>query len=131
MDDVLVRIWQDLGGRVGGPMSFRLLLQPTMALLFAIRDGLGDGRANKPPYFWALIYDPSHRRELLEDGWKAIARVFVLAIVMDVIYQFMVFHWIYPGEALIVSFVLACVPYLLIRGPIGRLVHRRVARKAV
>jgi hypothetical protein len=50
---------------------------------------------------------------------------------MDVIYQFMVFRFIYPGEALIVAFVLACVPYLLIRGPIGRLLHRRQTRKAV
>jgi hypothetical protein len=50
MDD-LVRIWQDLGGRIGGPMSFRIRLQPVMAAPFAIRDGLGDGRANKPPYF--------------------------------------------------------------------------------
>jgi hypothetical protein len=130
MDD-LVRIWQDLGGRVGGPMSFRLLLQPAMATLFAIRDGFADGRANKPPYFWAIVHDPSHRRDLLQEGWKAIARVFGLAIVMDVIYQFSVFHWIYAGEALILAFVLACVPYLLIRGPIGRLVHRLQARKAV
>jgi hypothetical protein len=129
MDD-LVRIWHDLGGRVGGPMSFRILLQPTMAALFAIRDGLADGRANRPRYLWALVHDPSDRRELLQEGWKAIGRVFALAIVMDVIYQVMVFRWIYSVEALIVAFVLACVPYLLMRGPIGSLVRWRLTRKA-
>jgi len=130
MDD-LVRIWQDLGGRVGGPMTFRFVLQPVMAALFAIRGGLADGRENKPPYFWAIVNDPSHRRDLIQEGWKAIARVFGLAIVMDVIYQVMVFRWVYPMEALIVAFLLACVPYLLIRGPIGRLARRVQVRKAL
>jgi hypothetical protein len=49
---------------------------------------------------------------------------------MDVIDQFMVFRWVYPVETLIVAFLVACVPYVLIRGPIGRLVHRRQLRKA-
>src|SRR5262245_34875638 len=129
MDD-LVRMWHDLGGRVGGPMSFRFLLQPAMAALFAIRGGLADGRANKPPYFWAIVNDPSHRRQLVDEGWKAIARVFALAVAMDVIYQILVFKWVYPVETLIVAFLLACVPYLLIRGPVGRLAHSLQARKA-
>jgi hypothetical protein len=50
---------------------------------------------------------------------------------MDFIYQLMVFQWIYPGEALIVSCILACIPYLLIRGPIGRPIHWRQTRKPV
>jgi len=43
----------------------------------------------------------------------------------------MVFRWIYPLEVLLVAFLLACVPYLLIRGPVNRLAsagrsqHRR------
>jgi len=40
---------------------------------------------------------------------------------MDVIYQYLVFRWFYPGEAVIVAFVLAFVPYLLIRGPVNRI----------
>jgi len=130
MDD-LVRIWRDLGGRVGGPMSFRFLLQPAMAALFAARGGLADAHANKPPYFWAIVHDPAHRRELVDEGWKAIARVFVLAIAMDVVYQILVFKWVYPVEALIVAFLLACVPYLLIRGSVSRLVRRVQTRKAL
>jgi hypothetical protein len=131
VDDILTRIWENLGGRVGGPMTFRLILQPTMAAFFAIRSGLADGRTDQPPYFWALLHDPLHRRALLREGWKDVARIFGLGVVMDVIYQVSVFRWVYPGEVLIVAFLLACVPYLLIRGPVGRFARRFQARKAV
>jgi len=49
---------------------------------------------------------------------------------MDAIYQFLVLRWFYPGEALITAFVLAVLPYLLIRGPAARIArhwHRRGA----
>jgi hypothetical protein len=49
-------------------------------------------------------------------------KVFILAVVIDVIYQWIVFRWIYPGEALIVAPLLAFIPYLLLRGPVRRLV---------
>jgi len=49
---------------------------------------------------------------------------------MDAIYQFLVLRWFYPGEALVTAFVLAVLPYLLIRGPAARIArhsHRRGA----
>jgi hypothetical protein len=50
MDEMLTRLWENLGGRIGGPMSLRLLLQPTIATILAIRSGLADARAGKPPF---------------------------------------------------------------------------------
>ena len=41
----LTRLWENLTGRIGGTMSFRLILQPAVAIYFAIRDGLSDARA--------------------------------------------------------------------------------------
>ncbi len=38
-----------------------------------------------------------------------------------VILQLIVLRWFYPIEALLVSAILAFVPYLLIRGPINRI----------
>jgi hypothetical protein len=61
--------------------------------------------------------------DLLRHGWKAIGRVFVLAILMDVIYQLIVVRWIYPLELIIVAISLAVIPYLLIRGPVNRLAN--------
>jgi hypothetical protein len=125
MEDLFSRIIEDLVGRVSGPMRFRLILQPLMAIIFAIRSGLKDARENKPPYFWAMFTNPDSRVDMLRDGWKSVGRVFIFAIVMDVIYQFIVFRWFYPGEALLVAAILALVPYLLIRGPVNRMARHK------
>src|SRR4030095_16089228 len=130
IDDLLTRVWHDLGSRFGGPMSFRLLLQPAMAIIFAIRDGMKDARAGKPYYFWSLFSDPAHRGERLQEAWKAVARVFIFAIVMDAIYQYIVLRWFYPGEALIVAFLLAFLPYLFLRGLVNRIARPRYSSTA-
>jgi hypothetical protein len=125
MEDFFTRIWHGLLGRVGGPMTFRLILQPLMAGLLALLAGLKDAREGRPPYLWTILTDPKQRAGLLREGWAAIARVFFLAMIMDIIYQLIVQRWVYPGEVVIVAFLLAIVPYLLIRGPVTRLARRR------
>jgi hypothetical protein len=125
MDDVLTRIWEHLQGRIGGPLSFRLLLQPLVASILAVRAGLHDARAGHAPYFWSILTRREERRDLLREGWKAVAKVFLFAVAIDAAYQWMVFRFIYLGELLLVAFLLACVPYLLIRGTATRLADRR------
>jgi len=125
MEEMLVRMWENLAARVGGPMSFRLILQPMMATIFAIRDGRKDAREGRPAYFWAIFTEPENRAERLRDGWKAVAKVFIIATVIDAVYQVIVLRWVYPGEALITAFILACLPYLLIRGPVNRLMRHK------
>ena len=124
MKDMLIRGWMNLVDRVGGPMTFRIILQPAMATLLAVRAGLKDAREGRPPYLWTVLTDPEQRADLLREGWKAIARVFLLAVIMDVIYQWIVLRWIYPGELLLVAVFLAVVPYLLVRGPVNRIARR-------
>jgi len=125
MRDMILRALTNLAARVGGPMTFRIILQPLMASLFAFRDGLKDARENRPPYLWTLITDPSQRVDLIRQGWTAVGRVFILAIIMDVIYQLIVVGWIYPFELITVALLLAVVPYLLLRGPVNRVVRNR------
>jgi hypothetical protein len=125
VDDIWMRFVENMGDRVSGPLKFRLLLQPVMALVFAIIAGLKDARTGKPPYFWALLTDSDHRREMVRDGWKSVGKVFVLALVLDVIYQIIAQRFVYPGEAIVVALVLAIVPYLIVRGLITRLARRR------
>jgi hypothetical protein len=86
---------------------------------------LNDAKAGKPPYFWALITDPGHRTDMVRDGWKSVGKVFVIALVLDVVYQVMVLRFVYPGEAIIVAFVLAIVPYLILRGLVNRLTPKK------
>jgi hypothetical protein len=128
MDHIWIRFISQLAARVSGPMKFRLVLQPSMAAFFAIRSGLADARDGKPPYFWGLLTDSGQREDMLKDGWKSVGRVFILAIVLDVIYQILELHFVYVGEAFIVAFVLAILPYLIIRGLVTRLARKIGAR---
>ena len=124
-----VEIWtraiENLTDRVTGPMKFRIVLQPIMASFFAIRAGLRDARAGKPPYFWALISDPAHRADMLRDGWKDIGKVFVLALALDAVYQLIELSFFYLGEAIIVALVLAILPYLILRALTNRVVGKK------
>jgi hypothetical protein len=122
MDDIWVRLVEDLAGRVSGPMSLRLLLQPAMASLFGVLSGLRDARGGKPAYFWGLVSDPATRAGRIKDCWKSVGKMFVLALLLDVVYQVVVLGFVYPGEAVVVAFVLAIVPYLILRGLVNRLV---------
>lgn len=125
MDDIWMRIMENMADRVSGPMKFRLLLQPVMASIFAILAGLKDAKAGNPPYFWGLVTNPAQRADMIKDGWKSVGKVFVLALILDVVYQLIVERFVYPGEALIVAFVLAIVPYLILRGLVTRLASRK------
>jgi hypothetical protein len=125
MDHMWVRVGSNLLDRVSGPMKFRLVLQPAMAVFFAIRSGLADARAGKPPYFWALIWARGQRQSMLKDGWKSISTVFIIALVLDVVYQIIVQRFVYPGEAVIVAFTLAIAPYLIVRGLANRIARKK------
>ena len=128
MDDVISRFFENLVGRLSGPMKFRLVLQPVMAVIFAVRSGLKDSREGKPPYFWGLFINPEGRADMLRDGWKPVGRIFIFGIIMDVVYQIIVFRRFYPVEALSVAAILALVPYLLIRGPVTRIARWKSKR---
>ena len=125
---MFARIWSNLIGRIGGPMTFRLVLQPSVAIFFAIRGGISDAREGREPHGWAILTDSTKRMELLRESWQDVAKVF-LAAVIDLIYQVMELRWFYPEEALIVATCLALLPYLLLRGPVNRIArhwpHRR------
>jgi hypothetical protein len=123
------RVITQLFARLGGPMHFRFIMQPLMAAILATIDGIKDGKAGRPAYLWEMVSTAADRKPLLKEGWKRVSRVFLLAVVLDVVYQLIEFHWIYPGETLIVAIVLAIIPYFLIRGPVNRFVKWRIRRK--
>jgi hypothetical protein len=126
MDDILTRFWNDLVGRLTGPMTFRLILQPVMATLFAILDGIKDAQAGRPPYFWTIFTHPDERARLVNEGTTRVYRVLVLGVVMDMIYQLMVSRGIYFFELVTVVLLLAFLPYVLLRGLVNRLARHWV-----
>ncbi len=121
IQDLLRRGLENLLARPAGPLALRFYLQPLMAGILAVRDGIKDGRHARTPYLWAVVSDPVQRAARLREGLQAVGKVIAFAVVLDVIYQIVEFGRVYPGEALIIAFVLAYMPYLLIRGPAARI----------
>jgi hypothetical protein len=131
--DVVSRFWENLISRPSGPMAFRFVMQPTVAAIFAIRDGIKDVRTGRAPYLWKVLTDRAQRGALLREGLAATSKIIIVALALDAIYQVVELGAFYPLEAVVIAFVLAFLPYLLVRGPTGRLgrwwVGRASARK--
>jgi hypothetical protein len=98
-----------------------------MATLFAVRDGIRDAHAGRPAYFWAVCTHPAQRRELIRQGWRAVRKIFILALALDTMYQLLVFRGLRPIQGLLVAVLLALVPYTVFRGPANR-IARALAR---
>lgn len=129
MEEMLARFCDNIVGRLHGPLTLRLILQPIVATTLAIRAGIGDARAGRPLYFWAMLSDPDRRRDLLRQGLKDIGKLFVAACILDLVYQVIALHHIYPLETLVVACVLAIIPYLMFRGLANRIARARAHRK--
>ena len=72
MDELIARLAGNLHDRVGGPMWFRLVLQPAMAMFLAVRAGRQDGLTGVL-LLLGHPHLPTHRRDSLREGWKAVA----------------------------------------------------------
>ena len=128
MEEYLKRTLEHLLGRLQGPLTIRLILQPTAAAILAIRAAIRDARKGRPAYGWAVLTDPVRRPELLREGWQEVARVFLAAVIVDLIYEIIVLHKIYPEQSLIVATFLALLPYPLLRGLVNRIVRLRIPK---
>jgi Flp pilus assembly protein TadB len=81
-------------------------------------------KAGRLTFFWAVFTDKARRPELLQLAWKDVGKVFIVAFTLGVIYELIVWHWVYPTQAILVAVVLAFIPYLLVRGPVTRIARR-------
>ena len=116
---------EDLVSRLTGPMHFRLILQPLVAIALGIRDGLKDARAGRPPFVTDLIVRPEGRKRQLKQSLQAISKPLIIAIILDAVAQYLMFGTIYPGAAVFVGVVVMAVPYSLARGLTNRIVSGR------
>ena len=124
MENLWMQFIEHMTDRVTGPMRFRFLLQPVMATIFAVIAGLKDAKTGKTPYFWGLLSDSAHRVDMIKDGWKSVGKVFILAVVLDLVFQALFLKTFLPIETILIAFVLAIVPYLAIRGLVTRIARK-------
>jgi hypothetical protein len=118
--DMIERGWGNFLARPSGSLNFRFVIQPTMAALLALRAGVQDAREGRQGYLWALLSNPERRFQLLHEGWRGARMPFLIAIVLDCVYQLMTAQFIYPLELVFTATLLALVPYGLLRGPFNR-----------
>ena len=100
--EVRARFWHDLLERPDQFMRFRFILQPIMAAIAALHDGIEDARLGRSPYIWTLLSSPSKRVGRLEEGVISTARVLLLGLCMDTVYQLIVLKTFYPAQAVAV-----------------------------
>lgn len=117
---------EELPQRFTGPGRLRFILQPMVAIVLGIHGGLADAKAGNPPYLLGLLFGAGRRRELLRSGVAAIRNLVALGIIMDVVFQLVLYRSVHPGAALVVGPILICLPYA-----VSRALTTRVARGMV
>jgi hypothetical protein len=122
MTEMFNRAFENLMARDSGPFHLRLFLQPLMATILAIRAGWPDAWQGRPIFFWTLLREPTRTATMVRNLWRIVGKVFLVAVVLDVVYQLIVLRWVYPLETLIVATVLALVPCMIVRGIGNRIV---------
>ena len=84
-------MWDLLIRSTGSPLAFRIIVQPAMAALLAIRTGLREARAGCSLLRGTIATDQARRRNLIREGWKDVAILFAAAVIIDLVYALVVF----------------------------------------
>jgi hypothetical protein len=111
--------------RLAGPASFRFILQPLVAAIAGIRDGVSDAKLGLRPYGIMVLFDSDSRGELLGAGLRRTAIALVAGVVIDIVVQWMLFQRVLLSAAILVGALLVGLPYIVARGVTNRILHRR------
>jgi hypothetical protein len=115
MEEMFVRFWENLMSRPAGPMHLRFIFQPIVASVLAIRSGLSDAREGRSGFLVELIMHHGNRRALMSEAWSDIGKLFIMACLLDLIFQVIALRWFYPLETFVVAIILSFVPYVIVR----------------
>jgi hypothetical protein len=124
MFEAIERGWENFVGRLYGPMQLRLIIEPAIAMVFAIVSGLKDARAGRKPMLWALLLSREDRARLVREGWKDLFVTLTVAIAADCVYQVMTSKAIFLLELIATVSILAIVPYVIVRTLVGMLARQ-------
>jgi hypothetical protein len=118
------QFFEDMVARLSGPGRLRFIMQPAMAILLGTRDGIRDARAEMVPFLWGLVFHREHRHELLRSWLASVESLVAIAILLDIISQYLIFRNVHPGAAVILGPVLISLPYALSRAFANRISRR-------
>jgi hypothetical protein len=119
---------EDLPKRLSGPGKLRFIVQPLLAAILGVRNGIIDARNGRPPYLYAVLFKHELRRELMKHSFGVLVNLFLMGVLLDSIAQWLILGASYPGAALIVGPALIAAPYSVARALANRFAGLRKAR---
>ena len=105
------RFAKDIVARFHGPGRLRFILQPSVAILLGVRDGARDSRAGASPFLWDLFLHSANRQRLVRSAFASVRDLVAVAILLDLIAQFLILRMVNPFAALLLGPVLIALPY--------------------
>jgi hypothetical protein len=118
-------ILERIADRFTGPLHLRVILQPLVAIILGIKYGRSDFKKDHPPFFLDIISDKLNRNQKLKMAYRSILTPFLIGVVVDAIFQYIVFHKIHLYGTLLAGIVLIAIPYTLSRGFTNRILKRQ------
>ena len=106
---------EELPQRFTGPGRLRFILQPVFAILLGLRGGLAGARTGNPPFLFGLLFDAGRRRELLRSGFATVRNLLAFGIILDIVFQWVLYGSVHPGAAVLIGPILICAPYAVAR----------------
>jgi hypothetical protein len=83
---------------------------------------------SRQPFLWSLLFRSGRRPDLLRSAFVSVRDLVAIAILLDIISQFLIFREIHPGAALLLGPVLIGTPYAVARALTNRFTRRRSGR---
>jgi len=113
--------FEDIPKRLVGPGKFRFVLQPLLATILGILNGIADARTGKPPFLYGLFFKREFRGELARSSLENLANLMLMSILMDAVFQWIILGVSHPGAAILAGPVLILSPYVKVRALANRI----------
>ena len=114
--------------RLGGPLKFRLIFQPLVAVILGVRHGWQDAKRGEPSLLASIITEPHGRSTRILALVKGILFAMILACVFDGIDQYLIFGWVRISGALTLGITIVALPYIAARVVTGWSMFKRLSR---
>ncbi|HRI86521.1 MAG TPA: hypothetical protein PK536_13845 [Ignavibacteria bacterium] len=111
--------------RLSGPGSLRFILQPLISAFFGIKDGITDAKLGNDPFLISL-FNSDDRKAKIKEAVKSVGKVFIIAIILDVIFYYIISGTFAPLQSLLIGTTLVFIPYSIARGLANRIYRKHL-----
>ena len=116
--------WEGIVHNLTEAGTFRLVLQPLMAIALGIRLGIGDAKAGRGPFLFRLVKERHHHWGLFKQSLRDAALPLTVALIVDGILQMITLGYVRPMAAVVVGTILVWIPFTASRALMNRAWNR-------